>query len=79
MRIGWRTDNPPDGKEDYLVQLDGGDMVVAKWSNVNPFWTNGTIEWHWVGLPQFAKVIAWHLLPELYKAESEDKECGKQY
>ena len=74
MRIGWRTDNPPDGKDEYLVQIEDAEMVVGIWTNANPFWAGETTDWHWVGLPQFAKAVAWMPLPEPYKAESEDKE-----
>lgn len=64
MRIGWHTENPPDGEEDYLVQYESGGMDVAHWTNVNPFWTDLTTDWHWVGTAQFAKVVAWYPLPE---------------
>lgn len=66
MRIGWRTENPPDEKEEYLVQYDIGSMDIATWTNVNPFWTNKTTDWHW-NKAQYCKVIAWMPLPEPYK------------
>lgn len=66
MRIGWRTDNPPKEKEQYLVQYDIGILDVATWTNVNPFWTTLTTDWHW-NAAQYCKVVAWMPLPELYR------------
>lgn len=66
MRIGWRTDDPPEEKDHYLVQYDAGSMDVAYWTNTNPFWTNLTTDWHWVRA-QYCKVVAWMPLPEPYK------------
>lgn len=73
MRIGWRTDNPPNEKDEYLVQIEDANMVVGVWTNVNPFWTDRTTDWHWCGLPQFAKVVAWMPLPEPYREEQENE------
>ena len=72
MRIGWRTDEPPCEKEEYLVQLETGGMVVGTWTNANPFWTDLTTDWHWTHLPQFAKVVAWMPLPEPWKGADDE-------
>ena len=73
MRIGWRTDNPPDEDEEYLVQYVGGGMDVAHWTNVMYFGGNPiTTDWRWSGIQQYAKVEAWRLLPESY---IPSKEC----
>lgn len=71
MRIGWRTDDPPKEKEDYLVQYDGGGMDIARWTNVNPIWTTLITGWHW-NAAQYCKVVAWMPLPEPYRG-GEDK------
>ena len=67
MRIGWNIDNPPSEKEEYLVQYESGDMDIAEWTNVNPFWPNLTTNWHWTRVSQFDKVVAWQFLPEKFK------------
>lgn len=73
MRIGWRTDNPPDEKEEYLVQVEDAYMVVGVWTNVNPIWTDLTTDWHWSHIPQYSNVIAWMPLPEPYKEEQKNE------
>ena len=50
----------------YLVTYDSGEMDVARWSNVNPFWTDHVTEPRWWGV-QFANVIAWMPLPKPFK------------
>ena len=70
MRIGWRTDKPPEERDDYLVTYDNGSLDICQWTNVNPFWTHKTTDWHWRPA-QYCKVVAWMPLPEPYK--SEDK------
>ena len=58
--------------ECYLVTYEGGTLDVARWSNVNPFWTDHVTEPRWWG-QQFCKVIAWMPLPEPWKG-AEDAE-----
>ena len=70
MRIGWRTDNPPEEKGDYLVTYKSGDMDIARWTNDSFFWQGKTTIWHWV-CAQYCEVVAWMPLPEPYK-EGED-------
>ena len=55
------SEKPKDEKKTYLVQLDGGGMCSCRWTNVNPFWTDLTTEWHWCifDIPQYSKVVAW--------------------
>jgi len=52
----------------YLVQNEYGDMLVARYTHSE----------YWEQIYQFTpiadEIIAWQLLPEPYKAESEDKE-----
>ena len=74
MRIGWRTDKPPDEKEEYLVQVEDAYMVVGVWTDVNPIWTDLTTDWHWSRIPQYSNVVAWMPLPEPYKEEQEHEQ-----
>lgn len=69
MRIGWRTDNPPDGRDAYLVQYECGDMDVAWWSDASRIFPEEKTDWHWVGTSQYQTVVAWMLLPEPYREE----------
>lgn len=72
MRIAWRTDNPPEERDQYLVTYDNGCIDICRWTNENRFWSNETTNWHWRSA-QYCKVVAWMPLPEPYKAESEEK------
>lgn len=71
MKIGWKTDNPPDGYDNYLVQYEGGEYDIAYWSDVNPFWVHQKTDWHWSGTVPYSKVIAWMPLPEPYKEATQ--------
>ena len=71
MKIGWRTDNPPEEKEEYLVYYTHGGYDVAKWTNANPFWARGTTSWHWI-CAQHCKVAAWMPLPEPFNMEDSN-------
>lgn len=68
MTVGWRTGNPPEKDETYLVQLAGGGYAIGRWCNYNLFWPQLTTDhWYWVGLPQYSKAVAWMVLPEPLK------------
>lgn len=69
-----RLPEPESGT--YWVCTDGGEQCECRWTNVNPFWTNLTTDWHWnvFDTPPHSKIIAWTYLPKPYKAESEEKE-----
>lgn len=56
--------------EQYLVTYEGGELDVARWSNVNPVWTLHVTEPKWWGA-QFCKVVAWMPLPEPYRERSD--------
>ena len=56
---------PPEEKEDYMITTDCGSIAIVTWTN-SSFITNTTTAWHWVGYPQYSKVIAWRPLPEVY-------------
>ena len=57
--------------EHYLVTYDNGEIDVARWSNVNPFWTDHVTEPRWWGA-QYCKVIAWMPLPGPYGERREE-------
>lgn len=58
---------PKDGKETYLIYTNTGYICECRWTNVNPIWTNQTIEWHWCifDIPHYTEVIAWMPKPPL--------------
>lgn len=64
---------PKEEKKPYWICTDYGYQCECRWTNVNPFWTDLTTDWHWhhMDVPQYSKVVAWMQLPEPYKAESE--------
>ena len=64
---------PKDENKIYLVQLDGGGMCSCRWTNVNPFWTDLTTDWHWCifDIPQYSKVVAWMDLEPYKGGEGE--------
>ena len=65
----------PDSEEKtYWVCTDTPYQCECRWTNVNPFWTNKTTDWHWTNfdIPQFSKVVAWMPLPEPYTEEQHE-------
>lgn len=66
------SEKPKEEKKEYLVQLDSGGMCSCRWTNVNPFWTDLTTDWHWniFDIPQYCKVVAWMDL-EPYREDYE--------
>lgn len=71
MRIEWRTDNPPEEREQYLVTYEGGGMDICAWTNENRFWSDMTADWHWNARP-YCRVAAWMPLPNEYEQEVEE-------
>lgn len=67
-------DEPPKQKKTYWICTDSGYQCECRWTNVNPFWTDLTTDWHWcIGdVPQYSKVVAWKPLPEPYKGGDEE-------
>lgn len=62
-----------DGDVDkyYLVQHESGDMTVARYTHCEygEYW-----EQIFTGRPIAGEIVAWMLLPEEYKVESEEEE-----
>lgn len=67
-------DEPPKQKKTYWICTDSGYQCERRWTNVNPFWTDLTTDWHWcIGdVPQYSEVVAWKPLPEPYKGGDEE-------
>ena len=65
---------PNETKATYLICTDNGYMCSCRWTNVNPFWTDLTTEWHWnlFDIPQYSKVVAWMPLKP-YEMEREEE------
>lgn len=64
MRLEWRTDNPPDENERYLVTYESGSLDICWWSN--NYWgghTGTDFYWH---SSQYCHVKAWMPLPRPY-------------
>lgn len=59
-------DKPPETNSSYLITDNYGGLQMASWTNAAYFTINETTDWHWVGLQQYTKVIAWMPLPEPY-------------
>lgn len=59
---------PAPRAESYWVCTDGAYQHECRWTNINPFWTDRTTEWHWnlFDTPPHSEVIAWMPLPEPY-------------
>ena len=68
MKIKWRTDNPPEEVEEYLITNQYGTLEMADWTNKRSF-SSEAGRWHW-NAPMYSKVVAWMPLPEPYR---EDK------
>lgn len=67
--------SPKEEKKTYWICTNDGYQCECRWTNVNPFWTDLTTNWHWhiADVPQYSKVVAWMPLPKPYE-ESEEKE-----
>ena len=63
---------PEEVRTSYWICTDDGYQCQCRWTNVNPFWSDLTTDWHWnpYDFPQYSEVVAWMPLPEPYK-ESE--------
>ena len=62
---------PEEVKTTYWICTDDGYQCQCRWTNVNPFWSDLTTDWHWnlYDAPQYSKVVAWMPLPEPYEGE----------
>ena len=60
---------PKEEPNTYWVCTNNGYQCACRWTNVNPFSSKATTDWHWhiVDVPRCTKVVAWMPLPENYK------------
>ena len=59
---------PEEEPNTYWVCTHNGCQCECRWTNVNPFWSYETTDWHWntADIPQYTEVVAWMPLPEPY-------------
>ena len=64
---------PKQERATYLICTDDGYICSCRWTNVNPFWTDLTVEWHWCefDIPQYNKAVAWMDLKPWKGADDE--------
>ena len=62
---------PDKVKRSYLVQTDGDWIGECHWSDINRIWTDLKTDWHWTGVPQYSKVVAFRPMIEKYVKEEE--------
>lgn len=65
---------PKEESNTYWVCTHNGCQCECRWTNVSPFWSYETTDWHWntADIPQYTKVVAWMPLPKPYGLESEE-------
>lgn len=73
IKDGWHpvSEDPPNKESNYWVQLCDSDgnycgMCECNWTDSGYIYVDKKIDWHWVGNPQFTKVVAWRKLPDIY-------------
>lgn len=68
-------EKPNDENKTYLIRTDCGYWCSARWTNVNPFWTYLTTDWHWnyADIPQYSNVVAWMEIPEYVYIDKGDE------
>ena len=68
---------PEDRRETYLVYTDSDYMQICRWTNINHFWQDLTMEWHWhwMDAPSYSKIVAWMPLPKPYKKGDEESDA----
>ena len=52
-------------------------MQICRWTNINHFWQDLTMEWHWhwMDAPSYSKIVAWMPLPKPYKKGDEESDA----
>ena len=78
VKDGWYpvSEDPPKKESHYWVQLCDSDgkyagMHECIWTDSGRIYANAKTDWHWIGNPQFTKVIAWRKLPDIYIEEEQ--------
>lgn len=68
--------NPPKKESHYWVQLCDSDgkyagMHECIWTDSGRIDVHTKTDWHWIGNPQFTKIVAWRKLPDVYIEEKQ--------
>lgn len=63
--------NPPKKESHYWVQLCDSNgkyagMHECIWTDSGRIDVHTKTDWHWIGIPQFTKIVAWRKLPDVY-------------
>ena len=64
---------PEEVRASYWICTDDGYQCQCRWTNVNPFWSDLTTDWHWnpYEAPRYSEVVAWMPLPEPWKGAED--------
>ena len=70
---GWHpvSEDPPKKESHYWVQLCDSDgkyagMHECIWTDSGRIDVHTKTDWHWIGNPQYTKIVAWRKLPDVY-------------
>lgn len=69
------SEDPPKKESNYWVQLCNSDgnycgMHECHWTDAG-FFSQYKTDWHWVGNPQYTKIVAWRPLPERFIGDED--------
>jgi len=75
---GWHpvSKNPPKKESHYWVQLCDSNgkyagMHECIWTDSGRIDAHTKTDWHWIGNPQYTKIVAWRKLPDIYTEEEQ--------
>ena len=60
---------PDEARRSYLVQTDTEWTGECNWTNTGFIYTDTITDWHWAGVPNFSKVVAFRPMVEKYIKE----------
>ena len=73
VKDGWHpvSEDPPKKESHYWVQLCDSNgkyagMYECIWTDSGRIDVHTKTDWHWIGIPQFTKIVAWQKLPDVY-------------
>ena len=73
VKDGWHpvSEDPPKKESHYWVQLcdsngEYAGMHECIWTDSGRIDVHTKTDWHWIGIPQFTKIVAWQKLPDVY-------------
>lgn len=78
VKDGWHpvSEDPPKKESHYWVQLCDSNgkyawMHECIWTDSGRIDVHTKTDWHWIGIPQFTKIVAWRKLPDIYTEEEQ--------